>query len=418
MMTWFKLHHEIIHDPKIRMMSESDQLYWFLCLCLASASSERGTIALSDEEIAFELRTTLENWKHAKDKFRAKGLIEMSGNGRIVIARWEERQYQKPSDRPEAVRERQRKHREKKKAEKNVTPNVTLVTPESRGEHADDTRSGAGIDRESDPVSDRESDQFYPKETSSLESLEHLQNIDSSDFVGQDVTPVTPDKRPCHAIDTDTDKDTDPELKSENARAGKTAASIAEIPEPDPNPIAEPLTDNPRTPPEIDRPPVGKRSPNEEFPVLNTEPVREDICSAPTVEIARRQTIADPYFGKGANPRDRQRAIAQRNAVSPEFASEPDPVAAEDKFFNLAIHYTRLTNKKLQPGQAESIVRAALKRSREGGMEAGDRYLFALWRSGELEKYGELQHDPSIARAVETTERLNQIYKSLLGASC
>jgi len=135
-MTWFKLHHEIIEDPKIAMMGETDQLIWFKLLCLASADRERGNVSLNDEEIAFKLRCSKETWLHAKDKFRAKGMIEPIET-RLQISNWEKRQYAYPSDKPEATKARKDKQRAKSKKtiEDKKTEDVTIVTSESRDIH-------------------------------------------------------------------------------------------------------------------------------------------------------------------------------------------------------------------------------------------------------------------------------------------
>jgi hypothetical protein len=41
-MKWFRFYHEFVDDPKIAMMSDSDQLLWVKALCLASESEDRG----------------------------------------------------------------------------------------------------------------------------------------------------------------------------------------------------------------------------------------------------------------------------------------------------------------------------------------------------------------------------------------
>lgn len=80
-------------DPKIAMMSDSDQLLWVKALCLASESSKRGLIGLTDEEIAWKLRITVETWRHAVDKFRAKGMLEHCKGG-YLICNWGKRQFE------------------------------------------------------------------------------------------------------------------------------------------------------------------------------------------------------------------------------------------------------------------------------------------------------------------------------------
>lgn len=107
------MYHEILDDPKIGMMSDTDQLLWIKALCLASVDSERGKISLSEDEIAFKLRVSPETWNHAKDKFRAKGLIEQDGIGKITIVNWAKRQFESDNS-----SERVRKHREAKASAK------------------------------------------------------------------------------------------------------------------------------------------------------------------------------------------------------------------------------------------------------------------------------------------------------------
>lgn len=173
-MTWFRMYHGILDDPKIGMMSETDQLLWFKTLCLASADVQRGSISLSDEEIAFKLRCSLETWSHAKDKFRAKGLVEQTAPGILSICNWEKQQYKYPSDRPEATAERKQKSRAKKKAER-----VTTVTSESRylsrESHATDT------DTDLDPDPDPEKD-FFKSAAAQQKSKPNLEQTKKSAF--------------------------------------------------------------------------------------------------------------------------------------------------------------------------------------------------------------------------------------------
>lgn len=98
-MKWFRFYHEFMDDPKIAMMSDSDQLLWVKALCLASESRKRGHILLSDEEICWKLRVSIQTWKHAIDKFRAKGMIEHTEEG-YRLTNWDKRQnpdFERPS---------------------------------------------------------------------------------------------------------------------------------------------------------------------------------------------------------------------------------------------------------------------------------------------------------------------------------
>lgn len=154
-MEWFKFYHEFIDDTKIAMMSDSDQLIWVKTLCLASMNKRRGYIDFDDDEVCWRLRISVESWKHAVDKFRAKGMLEHTEHG-YKVTHWEERQKVKPSDRPEEVNKRVQKHRAKKKEEssqKKATPCNALhgryVTRLQRESNATDR--DIEVDRELDP---------------------------------------------------------------------------------------------------------------------------------------------------------------------------------------------------------------------------------------------------------------------------
>ena len=160
-MHWFRFYHEFVDDPKIAMMTESDQLLWVKALCLASANEKnRGVIALSDEEICWKLRITVESWKHAIDKFRAKGMVEHCEEGYRII-NWDKRQFKSDSSAKRVAKHRAKnrpKKRQKQNAETldNVTDqpcNVTVTPP-------DQIRSDPDPDSDSDPDPDSEQRQI------------------------------------------------------------------------------------------------------------------------------------------------------------------------------------------------------------------------------------------------------------------
>lgn len=129
-MRWFRFYSEFVDDPKIAMMSDSDQLLWVKALCLASENSERGFITLTDEEICWKLRVTLETWRHAIDKFRAKGMIEHCSGGYKII-NWDKRQFESDSS-----AKRVAKHRSKSRTKKAIQAtkracNVTVTPPDT-----------------------------------------------------------------------------------------------------------------------------------------------------------------------------------------------------------------------------------------------------------------------------------------------
>jgi hypothetical protein len=168
--TWFKLHSDFRNDPKIKRLPIAERYAFIILLCLANESETRGTIAgLDDEDIAFELEMQSEDWQTLKAKFKTKGFIDFTKD-QILIRNWDKRQYDKPSDYPEATKERKRLQREKEKLLKEQA-----VTPMSR----DVTRCHATEERESrldQKKLDQEKEIFFAQEN----NFENLQ-VDPQD---------------------------------------------------------------------------------------------------------------------------------------------------------------------------------------------------------------------------------------------
>jgi len=139
-MTWFKLHSDFRNDPKIKRLPIAERYAFIILLCLANESETRGTITgLDDDDIAFELEMQVEDWKTLRSKFKVKGFIDFTQE-QILIRNWDKRQYDKPSDHPDATKERKRLQRQKEKLLKQQA-----VTPMSRNV----TRCHATEERES-----------------------------------------------------------------------------------------------------------------------------------------------------------------------------------------------------------------------------------------------------------------------------
>jgi hypothetical protein len=121
-MKWFKFHSEFKSDPKIKRLPIAHRYAFIVLMCLANEGEgdQWGKINLDDEDIAFDLEMTEEDWLTLKAKFKAKGFIDFE-QGTITIRNWNKRQERKPSDQPEAVKARVAKHRASKKDEP-VTP--------------------------------------------------------------------------------------------------------------------------------------------------------------------------------------------------------------------------------------------------------------------------------------------------------
>jgi len=144
---WFRLWTEAKNDAKLRALSDSEFRLWFKLLCMAAESDERGIIDYSDAEfVALEVdcSDTQELTAGLKRMERVR-LLKVDGE-RIVFASFDERQYIKESDKPDAVRERKRQQREREKQEQNechadVTPCHANVTPLQNREREEQNRT-------------------------------------------------------------------------------------------------------------------------------------------------------------------------------------------------------------------------------------------------------------------------------------
>jgi len=183
-MDWFRLYSEIRRDPKIRRLTPEERWLWVAVLCIASDSPKRGYLLISDDfpyeaiDIADEAALPVDVTEKGLDKLIRFGLLERDENGTYYVPKWDERQYDNPSDTPEATRERKRRSRERKKSEQDA----------SRVSH--------------DNVTSNENE--------------------TSRQCHEQVTR-------CHDLDTDTEADTDPEI---NISSASTTARTCEKSEP------------------------------------------------------------------------------------------------------------------------------------------------------------------------------------------
>lgn len=83
--TWFRLYAEFATDPKVQMLSESDQRRYIMLLCLRCSN---GDVTLQETEIAFQLRVTDTEWGETKSRLMAKNLIDQDNKPMS----WEKRQ--------------------------------------------------------------------------------------------------------------------------------------------------------------------------------------------------------------------------------------------------------------------------------------------------------------------------------------
>jgi hypothetical protein len=113
---WFRLYGEFSHDPKVQMLSETDQRRLIMLFCLRC----NGDVTLQDEEVTFQLRISDDEWSKSKATFIARGFINEDNE----VLNWDKRQYVSDSS-----AERVAKYRAKKSNDVTLS-NVTVTPPE------------------------------------------------------------------------------------------------------------------------------------------------------------------------------------------------------------------------------------------------------------------------------------------------
>lgn len=126
---WFKLYHEARTDAKLRSLADDEFRVWFNLLCYAAEQSDdRGTIDASDLFLlAIEVANGDEELlRRTLQKLERLRIIEWPDEDgpTLVFTHFLDRQYDKPSDHPDRVSERVKRHRAN-----NVTPLKRDVTP-------------------------------------------------------------------------------------------------------------------------------------------------------------------------------------------------------------------------------------------------------------------------------------------------
>lgn len=127
MNTWFRLYAEFAHDPKVQMLSEIDQRRLVMLFCLRCnvtvTLSCNSPVTLSDDEIAFSLRISHEEWHTTKATFIARGFI----NARNEVLNWEKRQFLSDSSAARVA-----KHRAKQKQDGKPVSNGSVTLHETK----------------------------------------------------------------------------------------------------------------------------------------------------------------------------------------------------------------------------------------------------------------------------------------------
>lgn len=109
--TWFRMYAEFANDAKVQSMPEVMQRRLVMIFCLRCSNV---TETLSDEELAFQLRISVEELAETKEMFLRKGFIEDDWS----VRNWAKRQFISDSS-----AERVRRHRAKREKQGLVRQN-------------------------------------------------------------------------------------------------------------------------------------------------------------------------------------------------------------------------------------------------------------------------------------------------------
>jgi DnaD/phage-associated family protein len=119
-MPWLKLYTEIRTDPKMQALSDLEFRTWINMMCLSAESKVRGVICIDTglaypvEGIARALYIGTDELTSCLNTFKKLRMIDVDQDGIITLTNFIIRQYDKPSDMPEEVAKRARKHQAKK----------------------------------------------------------------------------------------------------------------------------------------------------------------------------------------------------------------------------------------------------------------------------------------------------------------
>lgn len=120
-MRWFKLHTEARNDQKLEALTDAQFRIWFRLLCYAAEQEERGTCECDEDLLAVEVAKGDLDILNATLERLIRLRIVAKEDESISFINFTKRQYDKPSDYPEEVRKRVKRHRNAK-CNADVTP--------------------------------------------------------------------------------------------------------------------------------------------------------------------------------------------------------------------------------------------------------------------------------------------------------
>lgn len=166
-MRWFRLYSEARNDAKLRSLTDGQHRIWFNLMCYAGEFESRGLVPIYDEELlSIEVANSdIDLLKETVEKLKKLRIITIEDNT-IVFINWNKRQYDKPSDRPEATKERKQKSRQLKKQSHDVTPSHATYTDTEQIQNRTDTEKEAEAEEIKDTDFAEQIENWTPEEPS------------------------------------------------------------------------------------------------------------------------------------------------------------------------------------------------------------------------------------------------------------
>lgn len=115
---WFRMYSEARTDNKLRTLADDEHRVWFNLLCLAAEQGERGTISGQEPFLlAVEVANGDEDLLECTvGKLVRLRIVRRGEDGAIAFINFGARNHDKPSDLPDATRERKARQRERERA--------------------------------------------------------------------------------------------------------------------------------------------------------------------------------------------------------------------------------------------------------------------------------------------------------------
>ena len=151
---WFKVDTDIFDDEEMVRVLTGDQFrHWVFLLALARNSGDSlGVIPKSVADIAWRLHQSVRSFRASISVFQRLGYIQVE-DGSVTILKYKTRYGAYPSDSPEAVRERVRRHRAKRNAD---------VTSRKQDGNRAETGIEVELELELDREKEKEKDSTHP----------------------------------------------------------------------------------------------------------------------------------------------------------------------------------------------------------------------------------------------------------------